>query len=93
MKIIIKEHNGYKEWKNLPVDIRKRVRQLFGQFHYFFETKKGVISLVQVLEIFGHRSGEFYWEIGIFDKKGYIKETETYHSIEFAQDRIKEILQ
>lgn len=94
VKIIIREHNGFKEWKECVAHYEKLgkkvpIRQFFGQFQFLFETKKGLISLVQLLDLFDER---WFWEIGIFNKKGTIKDTERFPTIESAQDRIWELL-
>lgn len=95
MKIIIREHNGYTEFMRAMEEAKKKkiklpIKQYFGQLQYIFHNKKGAVSLVQLYDLF---TKKWFWEIGVFDKKGKIKDVERFGSnMEAAQKRIWEIL-
>lgn len=95
MKIIIREHNGFKEFREAEKHFKKikkklPIKQYFGQFQYIFHNKKGAVSLVELFDLF---TNKWFWEIGIFDEDGKVKDIERFGSnMEEAQERIWEIL-
>jgi hypothetical protein len=71
-----------------------RPRGWFGKYQYFYESPKGVISLIKLNDY--HKLGENIYEIycidGIIDLKEEIPDTESFYSRKEAEKRIKELL-
>ena len=59
MKVSRYIHNGYKQFEKLPKDIG--VPQMFGKYQYVYDSDKGEISLIKLLNYF--RDGIDLWEI------------------------------
>lgn len=88
-KIIIREHNGYKEFLEAQKQGIK-LKQYFGQFQYLFSTPKATLSIVQLWDIMFN---EWYWEIGLYYKTvPKIQLTERFSSFEDAQKRAWEFI-
>lgn len=93
VKIIIREHNGYTEFKRAEIEARKRkiklpIKQYFGQFQYLFCANRKVVSLVQLWDIFNEC---WFWEIYCLKGKLF-DDVERFATIEDAQKRIWELL-
>ena len=82
-----KVHLGYKEYET-AIRCGLPIPQVFDEYHYFYSSDKGKISLV-------HFVGDFYpeapWEI--YSLKGNLFEyVERYETKELAEQRIDELL-
>lgn len=96
VKIIIREHAGYKEFIRAEAEAKKRknklpIKQYFGQFQYLFYANRRLISVVQLWDIFDNR---WFWEIAVFRRNGQIKSDsiERFPTFEKAQERVWETL-
>jgi hypothetical protein len=79
----------------MPSDIKKRFKRgWFGKWHYFYETPKGIISLVRFNDLEG--KGIITYEIfcvdGTIDLQEELSDTERFHTKKLAEERIKELL-
>lgn len=85
-------HKGYEEYKKLPDNIKGKVKQIFGKYHYFYSSKKGVISLVQLIN-YDFISNKDVWEIWELSANNLFEDTERFASKKDAEKRIKELLE
>jgi hypothetical protein len=72
---------------NLNMSQRMRESPLAGKWHYIYESQKGIISLIVLLDYF--RDGVDWWEI----HGNPIEDVERFLSKEEAEVRIKELLE
>lgn len=92
MKVIQVIHKGYKEWETIPEKWKQKFRNpkgFFGKYQYLCSSKKGEISLVELLDYF--HKGKNIWEIyclagNLFD------DVERFDTKKSALKRIRELL-
>lgn len=90
-------HLGYREWKNIPNNIKKKLKRSkgwFGKWQYFYENPKGVISMIKLNDY--HITGEDVFEIycidGTLEIKELLPDTKQFTSKPEAEIKIKELL-
>jgi len=86
MKKTKKIHQGYIEWKNNKPE-NDSVKPSFGKYHYFFSSKLGEISLVELRE----DENKSTWEIKAI-QGDLFDDVEKYKSKKEAEERIEELL-
>ena len=90
MKIDKITHRGFVEFLKAKAS-GNEITQIFGEFQYIFETRKGRISLVELKD--GLMDDSWYWEIMELSKKNLFEDVEKFQSKELAEIRIKELLE
>jgi len=81
-------HEGYKEWERAKEE-GSEIPQLFGKYHYFYSSKKGKISLIELKNYF--KQGDDFWEI--YSLKGNLfEDTERFPTKKQAEKRVEELL-
>lgn len=81
-------HKGYAEWE-LAKEEGHDLKQLFGKYHFIFESKRGKISLVQMKPFLTDMG---YWEIFCLEGNLF-EDTERFDTKQEAEKRIEEILE
>lgn len=93
IKMTKKIHSGWKEWENLPADIKSKLLELhprgyFGKYHYIFTSKRGEISLIQLTDYF--YKDKDIWEI--YSGNTLFGDTMRFDTKEEAINYIKKLL-
>ncbi|HUS50384.1 MAG TPA: hypothetical protein VMZ91_09475 [Candidatus Paceibacterota bacterium] len=89
MKVTRRIHKVYAEWKQA----KKRgikISKLMGKYQYIYETEKGKISLIKLLNYWKEKQN--LWEIYELSKNNLFEDTERFETKKEAKKRIREIL-
>jgi len=86
IKVEKRQHKLFSKWRKSGF----RLKQIVGRWQYIYSSKKGVISLVKLLDYF--REGKHLWEIYCV-KGNLLDDVERFDTKKEAEVRIKELLE
>jgi len=89
MKITKRIHNVHKEWEQAKAKGIK-ISRLIGKYQYLYQTKKGEISLIQLISYW--KEGEDLWEIYEISANDLFNDVERFPTKAKAIERIKDLL-
>ena len=81
-------HPGYEEFARAKTSGLK-ISQLFGKWHYFYETEKGVISLISIKKYYNQKGMQ--WEI-LSLKGNLFEDVMTFSTKKEAEKEIYKLL-
>jgi|SaaInlV_165m_DNA_1040744.scaffolds.fasta_scaffold190061_1 hypothetical protein len=83
-------HSGYKEWQNIPDELKTDFmkKSIFGKYQYICTSKKGTISIVS----FNNRITNDDWKWEIYSYEKLFDDVERFNTLEQAKAKARSYL-